>query len=157
MIVISPYSNKDHTGKLSPKNWGEGNWEQLVQRIKKDFHYQHIVQIGIEGEQKIKGVDLFLTNQKFEKLKGFVETTKLWISVDNFFPHFCKSLDKNGGVVIFGPSNSRFFGYKENYNLHGNKKYLRKDQFLMWSMCEPINNKAFPTVSEVYTTVKKLL
>jgi hypothetical protein len=41
------------------------------------------------------------------------------------------------GVVIFGPSDPVIFGHEENVNLLKDRRFLRKQQFWLWSQIEP--------------------
>jgi len=69
------------------------------------------------------------------KLKDFASDMDTFISVDNFFPHFCNHYNLKSGIVIFSKSDPKIFGYKQNKNLLKDVKYLRPDQFGLWDSC----------------------
>lgn len=127
MIVISPYSRKRPDGLNSAKDYPF--WKELISMLP-----EPIVQIGQKGEVPL--VPDFRT-YSFEELKEFIKEMDFFISVDNFFPHFCHHYGRHG-IVLFGTSDPNIFGYPENLNLLKDRKYLRPDQFLWWK--DELNN-----------------
>lgn len=154
-ILISPYSNILPNGQESPKNWSKENWIELVNKIKENSDY-NILQIGTFQEEQIKGTDIIFRNRPFEEVKKLIQNSRVILSVDNFLPHFCKTFNKKC-IVIWGPSNPKIFGYKENINLQGDSKYMRRDQFWKWDQCESIDLRVFPSVEQVYNEIIKFL
>lgn len=153
-ILISPYS-QPIDGLHSPKDWGDANWKELVFKLKETYD-MNVLQIGTFDEAQIKGTDIVFRSRPFEEIKKLVQNSRLVISVDNFLPHLCKDINKKC-VVIWGPSDSNIFGYKENLNIHGNREHLRKHQLHLWKECEQINKEAFPTVEEVLRQISYLI
>lgn len=143
MILISPYSRKLPDGKENAKNYPY--WEELIQELKKLGFY--ILQIGIDGEQRIIGVDGFKNNLKLKELAYFIENCTLWISIDSFLQHYATYLGKKG-IVIFGKSNPYIFGHPENINIYKDKKYFRKNQFGIWAG-EPYDPDCFVKPLEI--------
>ena len=121
MIIISPYSKKTPTGQSSAKDYPF--WKELIPLLP-----GKVVQIGAKGETPL--VEDFRT-YSFAELKEFIKEMDFFISVDNFFPHFCHHYGRHG-IVLFGKSDPKLFGYEENMNLLKDRKYLRPDQFLWW-------------------------
>ena len=85
-IVISPYSNSGRLkeGKPHPKNYPVKNWKEVIKTLK--LHHE-IIQIGVSGEE------VLTHDYRFDlKMPQLVELVKeemdLFISVDNFFPHY---------------------------------------------------------------------
>lgn len=149
MIVISPFSRKLFNGKPNAKNYAY--WDELIKMLKTDSH--HVEQIGITGEDKL--VDSFRANWNFYDLADLVNEAKLFISVDNFFPHFCRKHCKEiKGVVIFTRSNPKIFGYDENINILKDEKFLRKDQFGIWEGCDYLE-EASEDPKIVYQMIKQ--
>ena len=126
-IIISPYARKMKNGEENPKHYPY--WKDLI-KLLKDRGY-NIVQIGIEGETKIDGVDSFETDISFTKLSFLIRKSQFWISVDNFINHYGSYLRKRG-AVIWGKSDPNIFGYEQNVNILKSRKNLRKNQFLTW-------------------------
>ena len=137
-IVISPYSRRLRNGKNNPKNYPY--WDQVIDRIN-NLGYD-VVQIGESSELRFNKVKDFIINANFDKLKKIVNNSETFISVDNFFPHFCAYSTSVGGVVIFSQSDPNIFGYNHNINLLKDRSYLRKDQFGIWESVE-FNKDAF--------------
>lgn len=150
-IIISPFSQKLRNDKENPKNYPY--WEQLVTLIKQSEEV-HITQVGRTGEQIINGVDEVKFDLPLRKLRDLLEEMDIFFSVDNFFPHFAHFYGKQG-VVLFGRSDPRIFGYKENVNLFEHPKYLRPDQFGLWESCERIE-EAFMKPERVLETLNNL-
>lgn len=129
-IIISPYSQKLRNGKENPKNYPY--WKELIPLISEG---NHIVQIGVVGEEPL--VDNVLFNMPIPELREFIKDMDTFFSVDNFFPHFAHHYGKHG-VVLWGRSNPKIFGYSENLNLFKHVKYFREDQYGMWESTERI-------------------
>jgi hypothetical protein len=144
MIVISPYSKKMPSGESCAKDYPF--WKELIPMLP-----GKVVQIGVKGEEPL--VDDFRT-YSFPELKEFIKEMDFFISVDNFFPHFCHHYGRHG-IVLFGTSDPKLFGYKENVNLLKDEKYLRPDQFLWWYN-EKQNPDAFVLPEEVADIAKTL-
>jgi len=149
-IIISPYSRRlrgDKSSNVNPKNYPY--WDELVKLLRENYGY--VIQVGLAGEEKISGVDGVVFNKPLKELKKLVEEYDTWISVDNFFQHFCSLIGKPG-IVLFGQSDPLIFGHPENINLLKDRKYLRPDQFNIWEACE-VNKDAFVTPQEVLKKV----
>lgn len=131
IILISPYGQKLRNGGENPKNYPY--WKELVKGLK-DKKYI-VNQVGVKGESRISGVDEFYQNLPLKTLENHVKNCKIWISVDNFFHHFC-AFHKKQGIVLFAPSDPKIYGHDMNINLLKDRKYLRPDQFGIWEACK---------------------
>lgn len=126
--VISPYSRKLRNGGfVNPKDYPY--WSDIVSFIHSKG--MEAVQIGGVGENRIIGVDKVIIGANFQELEQLVRGAHKWLSVDNFFHHFCASI-KVPGIVIFGRSDPNIFGHPINTNLLKDRNYLRPDQFGIW-------------------------
>jgi ADP-heptose:LPS heptosyltransferase len=146
MIIISPYAKAMPNGQENPKNYPY--WEEVISKIE-----EPIVQIGVQGEKQL--VRDFRKNLSLPQLAALVRECKTWISVDSFFQHFCWDLNKQG-IVIFSQSDPLIFGHKENINLLKDRKYLRPDQFWLWTQAK-YNIDAYITPEEVCKALDNLL
>ena len=126
MIIISPYSKQLRSGKINPKNYPY--WKELIKLLSQE----NIIQVGITEEQKL--VDDFRKNLSLDELLLLIKECKYWISVDNFFPHLAHHVKKQG-VVLFGYSDPKIFGYQKNLNILKNRSLLRPNQFDTWENC----------------------
>ena len=127
-IVIAAYAAKLATDKVNPKNYPM--WGEVVRLLNEAGH--EVTQIGCDGEARIHGVAHFLLNWPLERLKWLIENSDLWISVDSFLPHLCATEGLKTGIVLWGVSDDRIWGYPHNINLVKDYKYLRKWQFAHW-------------------------
>ncbi len=126
-VLISPYARKV-TPQGNPKDYPY--WDSVVKYLLKK-NYQ-VVQVGISGEKEISAyICHFLKDLKLRELKEWILDCDFWLSVDNFFPHLAHLVGKPG-IVLFGKSDPRIFGYEENINLFKSEKYFRKNQFDFW-------------------------
>jgi len=145
-IIISPWSRKLRNGQENPKNYPF--WNEVIKEIKDKVY---IIQIGVEGEKELEGIDSKLFNLSLEDLKTLTKAKGIWISVDNFFPHFANTFGSYG-IVIFSLSDPFIFGYKENVNLLKDRKYLREKQFDIWE-AEKYNIEAYVDPKIVIETI----
>lgn len=151
-IIISPYAKKlREKDTPHPKNYPF--WKELIPLLKDAEHT--IIQIGVEGEEKLVEDCRFGLSTK--DLIDLCSGADMFISVENFFPHFnhYNFKGKKGGIVLFGKSDPEIFGYPENINLLKDKKYLRWDQFGPWEMTDFVED-AFVKPDIVMKAVQKI-
>jgi hypothetical protein len=145
-IVVCPYSNNSQHAKSYPY------WNRLIPMLK-SLDYK-IIQIGKKEEIPLAGVDEVYLGYSFKKVKALIKNCRLWISVDNFLPHFCNTLENPiPGIVIFGLSDPELFGYSYNKNILKSRQFLRLYQFKHWFEELP-NPEAFNTPEDIFTAVK---
>lgn len=145
MIVIAPYAKPMLNGLRNPKEYPY--WEELIKTLP-----GKLVQIGMPWEKQL--VEDF-RNLPFPALKELVKEMDFFISIDSFFPHFCHNYNRHG-IVLWGPSDPKLFGYEENLNLLGDESYLRPRQFANWE--EDVHNPyAFVRPEKVLEAVNILL
>lgn len=125
-IVISPFSKPLRNGKKNAKNYPY--WKSLIEILLS--RGDKSIQVGIEGEENLN-TGVFLKNLPLRDLKNLIQSCDLWISVDNFMNHLGTWVEKKG-IVIFGKSDPKIFGYEQNINVLKDKKYLRDNQFYYW-------------------------
>lgn len=150
MIIISPFSKQMRNGQPHPKNYPR--WREVIELLQAQVP-QHLVQVGIREEEQL--VPDKRDNLPLVQLAELVGDCDTWISVDNFFQHFCWDLRKPG-VAIFGQSDPLIFGHPENVNLLKDRRYLRPQQFWMWEQAS-FNAEAFVEPAEVVRAVTSLL
>lgn len=148
-IVLSLFSRKSPTGKPSAKNYP---WpEELVSLLRENGY--KTIQIGVEGEPDINA-DLKYFGLKFKDLQKLCLESFTWISVDNFLPHMMQLTDKKG-VVAWGKSDPKIFGYPNNINLLKSGFYLRPNQFSLW-FDEHYVTQAFVEPKVILEAVKQI-
>lgn len=153
MLIISPWSRKLRNNKENPKNYPY--WEEVIFNLKNKYE---IVQLSqLDTEKKL--VENCYINLPLQEIIQLLQKCKLWISVDNFLPHLAHLINKPG-IVIWGKSDPRIFGYPENVNLLKNRDFLRKNQFDVWEAEEFDPSVFVPSLTVLdtvnnYNTVSK--
>ncbi len=89
-------------------------WEELLLLLK-DHEVKEIK--GILSEQEI--IDL-------------INWSDVWINIDSFVQHLAAYHKLKKGIVLWGKSDPKLFGYPHNINLLKDKKYLRQNQYRDW-------------------------
>jgi hypothetical protein len=144
MVLLSPYSI--NFGKENAKNYPY--FKDFLDICKKNKLPFKFVQVIFGNEAPIKECDLAWINPSTTELKKGLCDCKTWISIDNFMGHLGAYLNKPG-VVIFGPSDPRIFGYLSNMNLFKYEGYFRPDIYGNWISAE-FNKDAFIPAQELY-------
>lgn len=150
-IVIAPYPAKLRNGKTSPKLYPY--WDRLVSLLKSEGY--EVVQIGAFGEECIEGVDHFFVDWPFKKIGKLINESALWISVDSWLPHFVHCEKLKPGIVLFGQSDPRIWGYSENVNILRGRDFLRRYQYDTWEAAE-YNSNAFVYAENIMPHVRRL-
>lgn len=141
MIIISPWA-RALPNQFNPKNPPIEWWRELVSLIN-----EPIIQIGVDSEIKLVPNEYIKFNLTLPALEKLIKYSRTWIAVDSFIQHLAWSLNKPG-IVIWGQSNPKIFGHKENINLLKGEEYLMKNQFVKWDMV-PYRNDVFVDPQEV--------
>lgn len=131
MILISPWSRKTTAGGDSPKNYPY--WDSVASNLVKAGH--QVIQVSCSGEKDITGIKR-ANDLPLATIAEMMKVCATWISCDNFWHHMAWTLGQPG-VVIFGSSDPEIFGHPENINLLKHRKYLREQQFWLWSQDNP--------------------
>lgn len=146
-ILISPYCKNLRNGKPNPKNFPY--WPELVGLIEDSGH--RIIQVGSDGEKRL--VSDFRTNLSFKDLKDLILQCDIFVCVDTWLQHAAHHYGKSG-VVIFGQSDPRIFGYPENTNLLKSESHLRPNQFWLWEQADR-SDDVFVSAKEVMAAIER--
>jgi len=153
MIIISPYSRPLRNGvKPNPKEFPY--WNELIDLILKEYPEQTIIQVGVNGEDKLNNTKIMF-NQSLKNLINLLNICDVWISIDNFFHHLASTIGKKG-IVIFGPSDPEIFGDKNNINLLKDRNFLREKQF-EWYENTKYNKEVFISPETVMEVLRRVL
>jgi ADP-heptose:LPS heptosyltransferase len=151
-ILIAPYAAKLRNGSTSAKQYP--HWPELVSMLRANGH--EILQIGVQGEQRIEGVDQFIVGWPFEKIRQLMDDCVAFVSVDSWFPHFAHYHRLKNGVVLWGKSSPRIFGYPDNENLFVSESNFRSHQYKDWEN-EPYDESVFVPPRQVVWAVERLI
>jgi len=91
-----------------------------------------------------------------------INSCDVWISIDSFIQHLVAYHKLKPGIVIWGKSDPKIFGYPSNANLLKSRKHLRSQQFMWWanpdgSWKEPSNPSSFVSPEEVLKTIESFV
>lgn len=125
-IIVAPYSKPRIDGKPNAKNYP---WWAEVVRVMRDDGFV-LKQIVYGDETPIEGME-HVFGKSLPEIENIVRESDGFMCVDNYMQHMAHCLGKCG-VVIFGPSDPRIFGYDENMNVLPEKPKLRPMQFQTW-------------------------
>lgn len=127
-VAIAPYAAKLPNGARNPKEYPY--WAKLIELLNSEGH--EVIQLGVKGETRIEGVAQFIQGFPLEKLEQVIRDCDHWIAVDTWMGHFCATLRLPSGIVIWGQSNPRIWGYPHNINLLKSRDFLREYQYAPW-------------------------
>lgn len=144
MILIHAYAQRLRNGMPNPKNYPE--WPAVIAAFDDE-----VVQIGVPDD--IPLVADCRIGLPLKTIRGLVADCDYWIAVDSFLPHLAHHVPKPG-VVLWGVSDPRLFGYPENVNLLKDRSYLRPKQFRVWEE-QSYRSDAFLSADEVTRAIQR--
>ncbi len=104
--------------KNETRQWPEEYYRRFVRLLKDKYPEVQIIQIGSKKQTPISGVDIDLRDQTdMEEAFSLLKHAKLHISQEGGMVHARHFLGGGTSVVLFGPTDERFYGYPENINL----------------------------------------
>jgi ADP-heptose:LPS heptosyltransferase len=124
-------NNKNVKNFRSMKNWGMDAWTILITDFKKKYPEVRVMQLGGPTSRIIPGVDSCnVGKMTFEQSMFCLAGSLCHIDGDSGLVHAAKVFGVPS-VVMFGPTNAKFFGYAENRNISspfcGNCWWLHPD------------------------------
>lgn len=109
-------NNTDVKGR-SMKNWNMLDWQTLVHEIRSMGI--ECVQLGAKNSRKIVGANWTHLGIPITESFDILKNSSLHIDGDSGLVHAAHVLNVPS-VVLFGPTNAKFFGYEENINITPN-------------------------------------
>ncbi|MBN9692747.1 MAG: glycosyltransferase [Verrucomicrobia bacterium] len=118
---VTVHDGFDTTQGLAPgtatKCWPLQHWEELVAQIHREQPGILVVQLGSRTSRPIPGVDLNLVGRTTLAESAWVlKNARAHVDGDSGLVHLARALHVPA-VVLFGPTDHEFFGYRENQNL----------------------------------------
>jgi ADP-heptose:LPS heptosyltransferase len=99
------------------KSWDPNSWVSFVKIFKAVHPDVRIVQLGGKDDKAIPGVDVSMVGQlDFSDSLKYLKGAVVHVDGDSGIVH-ARRLFNKPSVVIFGPTNPKYFGYPENVNL----------------------------------------
>jgi ADP-heptose:LPS heptosyltransferase len=137
VILLHAFSNRLASGLPNAKNYPF--WPALL----KELALPDVVQIARpEDTALVADCRTTLATADVEQL---VKDCEWWLAVDSFLPHLAHML-KKPGIVMWGPSDPRIFGYPEHLNLQPSPPQLRPDPFGLWADCAHSSSRFLPAL-----------
>ncbi len=99
------------------KCWPLEHWTQLVAILRSRYRDAAIVQLGAGKSRRIPGVDLCLVDSTtLEETAWILKDALVHVDTDSGIAHLAHALH-TPAVVLFGPTNSYYFGHDTNRNV----------------------------------------
>lgn len=143
MKYITIHKGLDANAKLKGRNpskcWPDGSWEEFVKLFKIEFPEIKVVQLGGRNSPEYPFTDICLVNKTgLGDLPYILKGGLLHIDGESGLVHINKFLGKTS-LVLFGPTDERFYGYKNNINITAKKcgRCMFIDKH--WSIGCPLN------------------
>jgi len=128
VVLVSPFCRKMRNGQRNPKEYPW--WPEVVQLLKeKEVDTE---QLAVKDDPDLVGCTTRHNDLSATELRKIIEETNTWLSCDSFLPHFVNAYKLKPGVVVWGKSDPRVFGYMSNKNLLRDERCLREHQFNFW-------------------------
>ncbi|SEK21844.1 Glycosyltransferase family 9 (heptosyltransferase) [Pseudobutyrivibrio ruminis] len=109
--------------KDSTKLWPTEYYNILIKMIKKQYKDVAIVELGVSEDRCpiFSNIDVNLVGKTtMEEVKVILKKSLIHIDCEGGMVHLRHALKAGKSIVVFGPTDERFFGYEENYNVRGN-------------------------------------
>lgn len=156
-IIFAPYPKPRTDGKMNAKSYPY--WQEVVDELSVDFKLIQIVHGNehpfVASSKNCPNEVEHLMHVKFKEIEHLVEMSDTFLCVDNYLQHVGHYVG-NTGVVLFGPSDPKLFGYSDNVNLFASEKYFRPHQFQTWNEWE-YRKDAFVGPDVVISAVREKL
>ena len=102
--------------KFVSKIWPGNYFEKFIKEFKKNYPDYKVIQLGSYGAYKLKNVDQYFLGEDFEVVKCILKKSLFHLDIDGGLVHLATQLDTKC-IVLFGPTQVQFFGYKQNINI----------------------------------------
>lgn len=115
--------NDARQNKNCVKLWPMTYYRGLVQQLKKHYPDYTIVQLGVSADRcpAIDGADVNLVGKTtLSDVALLLKHSHLHIDGEGGFAHLRHTIHGGPSVVLFGPTDPVYYGYRENINLSSN-------------------------------------
>ena len=151
-VLLSPFCKPMRNDKRNPKEYPW--WNDVVKQLVE--HDVGVVQLSTKVDPTLPGTFLRYDDLSYSDIVEAVNVFDVWLSCDSFLPHLCYAYGLKPGVVVWGKSDPRVFGYPCNKNLIKSEGCLRRYQFNIWEE-EQYDERVFVRPAVVMESVLSLL
>lgn len=110
-------SNNIAVESRATKTWDLKHWRGFVEQFKQTYPKIKIVQLGGASSRRIIGVDVDRIGVgSFKDSMNILANSLVHVDGDSGLVHAARRFGVRS-VVLFGPTNAKFFGYSENFNI----------------------------------------
>ena len=104
--------------KNEARQWPIAHYSQLVLSLKEQYPDKKMIQCGVVGQTPIQNIDVNLLGKTtFSEFLVLLKEAFLLVSQEGGSSILRHYLSRGRSCVLFGPTDPRFFGFKENLNL----------------------------------------
>ncbi len=135
------------------KMWYPKRWERVIGWII-DKGYK-VVQLGYENETPVPGIINLLGKTSIRQALAIVKRAKYFLGIDSVFNHAAHSFGIRG-VVLFGASTPKIWGYEENINIYKGLK-CQPCIDLLYDKCQARRCMQQITVDEVIEALESVM
>ena len=118
-ITLQSGATPGAIAKVSPKQWPNYHFEELIRLLKIMYPQKMIVQLGEDqNSEAIRGIDVNLLGKtNWRQLAAIIKHAWLHIDGECGMVHLRAALHAGTSVVLFGVTSTNFYGYKQNINM----------------------------------------
>jgi ADP-heptose:LPS heptosyltransferase/SAM-dependent methyltransferase len=122
---VTLHDGFDNTTAIPPgaatKCWPMDNWRRLIDEMRSRHPDVALVQVGGKKSRNLPGVDVSLAGRtSLHEVAWIVKNAQLHIDTDSGLVHMARALH-TPAVVMFGPTDSEYYGHAANTNLTAGK------------------------------------
>lgn len=114
------YGNGSSKEEYVTKQWPYEYFCQFVELFKKQYPLIKIVQVGTMSARRVLGSDCYVLGANLELVKYVLKQAIVHLDIEGGLVHLATQLDTKC-IVLFGPTQEPFFGYKDNINIVSEK------------------------------------
>ena len=116
-LTVGSNSNKDNRlSRHSLKEWSNANAMEYISLLNRHFPQIEVVQIGGGGVYKFANADRHIFDADLELVKHVLKNSLLHVDCESGLVHLATQLGTKC-LVLFGPTDEKYFGFKENLNI----------------------------------------
>ena len=119
-ITINCGNGDSQNYKLLAKTWAPKYYEETVALIKNYYPELQVVQVGGRDVYRIEGADSYMLGENIELVKYILKDSILHLDIEGGLVHLATQLGTKC-IVLFGPTDERFYGYTQNINIKAGK------------------------------------
>jgi ADP-heptose:LPS heptosyltransferase len=115
-ITINSGNGDSQDFKLIAKTWPPEYYEKVVSLIKDYYRELQVVQVGGRDVYRIEEADSYMLGENIELVKYVLKNALIHLDIEGGLVHLATQLGTKC-IVLFGPTDERFYGYKQNINI----------------------------------------